>query len=51
MFHINAIQNWHKKYGQRTVAAMLKEYTQLTDTEVIGFLRYDQLTEEQKRTV
>lgn len=38
-----------KKHGQRAVAAMLKEYVQLNDLEVMGFFRYDELTEEQKR--
>ena len=39
-----------KKHGQRAVAAMLKEYMQLTNMGIIGFLKYDDLTEEQKRT-
>ena len=39
-----------KKHGQRAVAAMLKEYMQLTNMDVMGFLKYDDLTDEQKRT-
>ena len=38
-----------KKHGQRAVAAMLKEYVQLNDLEVMVFLKYDDLTEDQKR--
>ena len=38
-----------KKHGQRAVAAMLKEYMQLTSMEVMGFIKYDDLTTEQKK--
>ena len=38
-----------KKHGQRAVAAMLKECAQLNNLEVTVFLKYDELTAEQKR--
>ena len=38
-----------KKHGQRAIAAMFKEYVQLKDIQVTGFIRYDDLTAEQKR--
>ena len=38
-----------KKHGQRAIAAMFKEYVQLKDMQVTGFIRCDDLTAEQKR--
>ena len=39
-----------KKQGQRAIAAMLKEYMQLTSMEVmVFFLKYEDLTAEQKK--
>ena len=38
-----------EKHGQRAVAAIMKEYMQLTSMEVMGVLRYDNLTHEQKK--
>ena len=38
-----------KKHGQRVFAAMLKEFVRIKDMEVMGFIRYDDLTSEQKQ--
>ena len=38
-----------KKRGERAVAGMYKEYTQLKDTTVMGSLNPDRLTKTQKK--
>ena len=38
-----------KKHVQRAVAVMLKEYMQLTSMEVMCFIKYDDLSNDQKK--